>query len=140
MVVALLCVRQAPRCRRKASLAEGVQAGQQLGLPAVEAELTQGTDVQQAKAALLFRLGLLDRLALGLVFHDDHDIIRFYRFSVFLHGLKAKDKSVAGYYNFLITVIQLNNKILILVAFSNHMLGPSWKLCLVKKDIVTRCT
>lgn len=107
VVVALLCVRHAPRWRRKASFAEGVQAGQQFGLPAVEAELTQGTDVQQAQTAFLFRLGLLDRLALRLVFHDDHDIIRFDRLSVFLHCLKAE--SVSGYHNLLIITIRMTN-------------------------------
>lgn len=90
VVSALLCVRQAPRWRRKASFAEGVQTGQQFGLPAMEAELTQGTDVQQAQATLLLRLGLLDRLAFRLVFHDDYNIVRLYRFPVFLHGPKVK--------------------------------------------------
>lgn len=107
VVAALLCVGQAPWWRRKASFAEGVEAWQQFGLPAVEAELTQGTDVQQAQAALLFWLGLLDRLALCLVFHNDHNVVRFQRLPVFLHGLETQ--CAAGYYNFLITVTHWNN-------------------------------
>lgn len=68
-----------------------MEAGKEFWLSAVEAELTERTDVHQALAALLFRVRLLDRLTLRLVLHDDDDVVRLDLLPTLIHLLHNKN-------------------------------------------------
>ena len=75
-----------PEGGRQASLAEGVQAGQDLGLSVVQTQFADGTSVHEPEIGpQLLQPLLLSRQTLRLVLHDDHNVVIVHIFRVFIH-------------------------------------------------------
>lgn len=74
-----------PKGSWKAPLAERVQTRQEFGLPVVEAQLAARASVHQTDGSLLLQPLLLRGQTLGLVLHDDDNIVVVNVFDIFIH-------------------------------------------------------
>ena len=75
-----------PEGGRQASLAEGVQAWQDLGLSVVQTQLADGTSIHEPEIGpQLLQPLLFCRQTLRLVLHDDHNVVIVHIFRVFIH-------------------------------------------------------